>query len=312
MPERLVYWNGDFIPEREARLSIFDWALMYGDMLFEMTRTFAGKPFRLREHIERLYGSLRYAEIDCGLTIDEMEAATIETMKRNQDRLEGFDFQIMHDVTRGSMPQYETIVKEGQSPIVCIHVIPLVRHTGMMWERFRDGAHFVVPRQQSVPSRFLDPKAKNRSRLFYRVAELQAEHMDPGAMAVLTDEQGFLTEGTGNNFFMAKGGVIYTPKPHNILRGVSRHACMDIAARVGLEVREADIEPYDVRQADEAWFTSTPYSMVPITRFDFYPVGDGKRGPIFQRLLEAWSEEVGVSIDDQFADYAELAKTWRP
>ena len=312
MPERLVYWNGDFIPERSARVSVFDWALMYGDMLFEMTRPFKKKPFHLRKHLERLYDSIRYAEIDCGLSIDEMEAATFETIRKNEDRLEGLDFQIMHDFTRGSMPHYDTIVTEGQAPIVCIHVIPLVRHLGLMWERFRDGAHFVVPRQQSVPSRFLDPKAKNRSRLYYRVAELQAEQMDSGAMAVLTDEQGFLTEGTGNNFFIAKDGVIYTPKPHNILRGVSRYVCIEIARRLKVEVREADIEPYDVRQADEAWFTSTPYSMVPITRFDFYPVGDGKRGPLFQRLLDAWSEEVGISIDAQFKEYSELAKMWTP
>ena len=86
----------------------------------------------------------------------------------------------------------------------------------------------------------------------------------------------------------------------------------DSARRLKVEVREADIEPYDVRQADEAWFTSTPYSMVPITRFDFYPVGDGKRGPLFQRLLDAWSEEVGISIDAQFKEYSELAKMWTP
>ena len=88
-------------PQADARISIFDCALMYGDMVFEMTRSFNGKPYRLRDHLERLYGSLKYAEIDCGLTIDEMEAATLETIERNKDTLEGLDYQIMHDVTRG-------------------------------------------------------------------------------------------------------------------------------------------------------------------------------------------------------------------
>ena len=86
MSQRLVYFNGEFIPEREARISIFDSALLFGDMVFEVTRTFNQKPFHLREHLDRLYGSIRYAEIDCGLTIDEMEAATYETIEKELTR----------------------------------------------------------------------------------------------------------------------------------------------------------------------------------------------------------------------------------
>ena len=91
MPQRLVYFNGEFVPEREARISIFDSSLMFGDMVFEMTRSFNQKPYKLREHLVRLFGSMRYAEIDCGLTIDQMEAATLATVDRNLPALEGFD-----------------------------------------------------------------------------------------------------------------------------------------------------------------------------------------------------------------------------
>ena len=93
MAERLVYFNGKFIPEQEARISIFDCALMYGDMIFEMTRTFRQKPYRLREHLERLYRSMKYAQIDCGLDIDQMEAATHETIERNLPAVGALDFQ---------------------------------------------------------------------------------------------------------------------------------------------------------------------------------------------------------------------------
>ena len=96
MAKRLVYFNGEFVPESEARISIFDCALMYGDMVFEMTRSFGQKPFRLREHLERLYGSLKYAQIDCGLDIDEMEEVTHETIARNLPAIGALDFQIMH------------------------------------------------------------------------------------------------------------------------------------------------------------------------------------------------------------------------
>ena len=100
MSVRTVYFNGAFVPESEARVSIFDSALMYGDMAFEMTRTFNHKPFRLREHLERLYGSLRLLEIDCGLTIDEMERATLATLERNIPTVSAdVDWQIMHDVS---------------------------------------------------------------------------------------------------------------------------------------------------------------------------------------------------------------------
>ena len=173
MAKRLVYFNGEFVPEPEARISIFDCALMYGDMVFEMTRSFGQQPYRLREHLERLYGSLKYAQIDCGMDIDAMEEATHETIARNLPAIGALDFQIMHDVTRGALPLYDTLVKEGTAPIVTINVFPLVRHIGGMAHLYQEGAHFVVPPQQSVPSRYIDPKAKNRSRIFYKIAELQ-------------------------------------------------------------------------------------------------------------------------------------------
>lgn len=128
----------------------------------------------------------------------------------------------------------------------------------------------------------------------------------------MTDEHGFITEGTGNNFFMVRDGEILTPKGHNILRGVSRGACMELAQKLGIPLREADIEPYDVREADEAWFTSTTICMLPITRFDFQAVGNGQPGSVYGRLLAAWSEEVGVDIAAQAREYAGLMETWTP
>ena len=205
MSKRLVYFNGDYVPEDEARISIFDSALMFGDMVFEMTRTFNRKPYRLRHHLERLYESIKYAEIDLDMTIDEMEEATFATIEKNREALGGYDFQIMHDVTRGVLGLYAELVREGETPIVTINVIPLIRHIGGIASKFDTGTHFAIPRQQSVPARYIDPKAKNRSRIFYKIAETQVNRMEEGAMALLTDERGFVTEGTGNNFFMVQG-----------------------------------------------------------------------------------------------------------
>ena len=310
--QRYVYLSGRYVTENEARLSIFDSALMFGDAVFEMTRTYGQKPFRLMDHLERLYASMDYALIDCGMTIEEMEEATQGTIEKNRDALGDFDFQIMHNVSRGPLGLYAEILEEGAGPVVTISTIPLVRHVGSAVAMFEQGAHFVITPQQSVPSRYIDPKAKNRSRIYYSIANLQASRMAEGSQPLLTDERGCITEGTGSNFFMAKDGEVYTPKGHDILRGVSRAACMEYARGSGRSVHEADIQPFDVRAADEAWFTTTPFTMVPITRFDFAPVGDGVPGPIYAALVAAWSVDVGVDILAQVREYGELAKTWKP
>ncbi len=312
MSRRVAYLNGEFIPETEARVSVFDCALMFGDMIFEMSRSYGQKPFLMREHLERLYSSLRYVQIDCGMTIDELEKATHDLIERNLPALNGVEYMVMHDITRGGIPVYSDVIKEGTDPVVIITTFPLVRHIGAMLEKFENGASFVVTRQQSVPSRFIDPKAKNRSRLYYKLADLEAERAEAGAMALLTDEQGFITEGTGSNFFIVRDGEILTPAPHNILRGVSRQYCIELAARLGIPLKETSIEPYDVANADEAWFATTPFGMVPVTRFDFNPIADGRPGPVFGRLIEAWSKSVGVDIIGQSREYAELMKTWKP
>ena len=309
---RVAYWNGDFIPETEARVSVFDSALMFGDMVFEMTRTFNGEPFRLRDHLERLYASIAYARIDCGMSIDELEAATHDTIARNRESLAGLDYQIMHDISRGGLEVYDSLIKEGTAPLVIITTVPLVRHLGAVAHLFEEGKHCVVTRQQSVPARYLDPKAKNRSRLFYKLAELEAADRQPGAMPLLTDERGFLTESVGANVFVAADGVIRTPPGHEILRGVSRQTCLELAAELGVDVHETDLSPYDLQRADEAWLTSTPFCMLPITRYEGAPLAGGSPGPLFRRLLERWSERVGVDIVAQAAEYRELAKAWTP
>ncbi|MBM4080301.1 MAG: branched-chain amino acid aminotransferase [Planctomycetes bacterium] len=303
--QRQVYLNGQFVPEAEARISIFDSALMFGDMAFEMSRTFAGKPFRLRDHLERLYLGLRVLQIDCGMTIDEMEAATLQTLEVNRACFPaGLDAQIMHDVSRGPLPLYRPVFPEGLRPTVTINCWPLTWHLAHLAAAYETGLHAVIPPQRSVPARLIDPKVKNRSRVYYQLANLQAQRVDPKAWALLTDEDGFITEGTGSNFFLVKSGELVTPEPRNVLRGVTRKAVMELAAQVGLPCRECNLEPYDVLTADEAFFTATSFSILPVTRFNGQPIGDGAPGPVTRRLIAAWSETVGADIVAQAREYA--------
>ncbi|MBM4437451.1 MAG: aminotransferase class IV, partial [Actinobacteria bacterium] len=155
-----------------------------------------------------------------------------------------------------------------------------------------------------IPARLLDPKAKSRSRLHYRVALNEMAAWGPDAWAILADEDGFLTEGTGSNFFIVKDGALLTPEPRNILRGVTRHAVLDLAAELALPARETNLELYDALTADEAFFTSTPFCLMPATRFNGRPVGDGAVGPLYRRLADALSESVGVDFIAQAKRYA--------
>ena len=304
--QRVVYMSGSFVPENEAGVSIFDSALMFGDMIFETTRTFNHEPFRLRDHVDRLYVGLQTLEIDCGLTPEEMEAATLETIERNRACFaDGADFQIVHNVSRGPLGLYRSVFAGGPKATVTINCWPLTWHLAAFADAYVSGVHAVVPTQRSVPARLIDPKIKNRSRIYYQIANLQAQKVDPQAWPLLVDEDGFLTEGTGSNFFLVKDGGLLTPEPRNILRGVTRQAVLELAERLGIPCRERNLEPYDVMTADEAFFTSTPFTLMPATRFNCHDVGTGAPGPVTLRLMSAWNRMVEVDMVEQARAFAE-------
>lgn len=310
MPEqRKVYFNGEYVSESEARVSIFDAALMFGDMVFEMTRTYNGKPFRLREHLERLFASMKMIEIDCGMSLDEMTARTMETMELNAPVIpKNLDIQIMHNVSRGPLSLYRSVFPEGLRPTVTINCWPMIEHLSWLDGIYESGVHAVLTPQRSVPARLIDPKIKNRSRIYYQIANLQAAKIDPKAHALLLDEDGYITEGTGDNFFLVKDGQIRTPEPRNILRGVTRMAVMELVEEIGIPCTECNLEPYDVMTADEAFFTATSFAILPITRFNGQDISEGTPGPLTNKLISAWSDKVGVDIVSQAKECAVMAQ----
>ena len=133
----------------------------------------------------------------------------------------------------------------------------------------------------------------------FNLAEMEVRDVDPEGWALLTDERGNLTEGTGYNFFLVTNGTIRTPADSTVLQGVSRGAVMDLARQLNIPIVEEDLQPYDLYTADEAFFSTTPWCVLPITKADNRQVADGKPGPISQQLMAAWSEMVGMDIVDQ-------------
>jgi len=299
---RVVYFNGKLVPEHEAKISVYDSALMFGDMVFEMTRSFNKKQFKLREHIDRLYAGLKILRIPLEMTPEEMERACYETIEAN-DHLFGNDdeHRLMIDVSRGLLGIYQGIEGLHKGPNVIIADFPLRWTVASMGVLFDTGINAVITSQRAIPASLLDPKIKNRSRIHYLMANIEASQVaGDNNWALLLDPDGFVAEGTGDNFFIVKNGVVITPEGRNILRGISRDYVIDeLCPQLGIQVEEKNIDPYDVYTADEAFMTGTPFSMLPVTSLNGNPIGTGKVGDVFNKLMGRWSENTGVDIVKQ-------------
>ena len=179
--------------------------------------------------------------------------------------------------------------------------------------RFYDkGINSVIPSQRAIPATLMDPKIKNRSRMWYQMANIEVAQVEgDNNWALLIDPDGFIAEGTGDNFFMIKNDCLMTPEGRNILRGISRSYVMELADQLNLECRECNIEPFDLYEADEAFLTATPFCILPTTHLNGVPIGSGQMGPITQQLLDQWSQNVGLDIVQQIRDYAKEVENWQ-
>jgi branched-chain amino acid aminotransferase len=294
--------NGALVPETEAKISVYDSALMFGDMVFEMTRSFRRRQFKLREHLERLYFGIKILRIPLETSIDEMERHCQTTIEANEPFFEDDDeHRLMIDVSRGTLGIYQGVEGLRKGPNVIIADFPLRWTVSGMGRLFDSGINAVITSQRAIPAGLLDPKVKNRSRLFYLMANIEASQVaGEDNWALLLDPDGFVAEGTGDNFFIIKDNTIVSPEGRNILRGISRAYVMEeLGPALGMAVEERNIEPYDVHCADEAFMTGTPFCMLPVTRLNGLPIGTGAVGAGFKKLLARWSQNVGTDIERQ-------------
>lgn len=299
---RLVYVNGKLVPETDAKISIYDSALMFGDMVFEMTRSFNKKQFKLREHINRLYIGAKILRIPLQLTPKDMEKACYETIEANDHLFAADDeHRLMIDVSRGLLGIYQDIEGLHKGPNVIIADFPLRWTVVTMGALFDTGINAVITSQRAIPAHLMDPKIKNRSRLFYLMANIEAGQIQgDNNWALLLDQHGYIAEGTGDNFFIIKDGVVITPEGRDILRGISRDYVMnELCVQLDIPIVEKNIEAYDVYTADEAFMTGTPFCMLPVTSLNGIPIGNGVVGEGFNRLVSQWSANTNVDIVGQ-------------
>lgn len=312
MPERMIWKNGVIVPESEAVYSVYDEAMMFGTCIFEMQRTFNQQTFMLWEHLERLFKSLKILEIDIPYSFDELFNAHENLIIHNRDNwMEDDEIRTLINVSRGILPIYQEMLKDEGPPNVIITCFPLRHIVKGMSKYYKAGVHAITPSQKAIPEWLLDPKIKSRSRQHYMMANIEVKRQDKEAWALLLDPDGFITEGTGSNFFMLKrnGFELITPRPNNCLRGISRDYVLRLARKLKMEVLERDITLYDVYEAKEAFFTCTPYSIMPITKINGKTIGDGLVGRKTKYLTDKWAEDVKVNWVQQMETWdAELVK----
>lgn len=305
MTECIVYLNGNLVPESEAHISIYDTGIVQGATVAEMTRTFKHQPFRLDDHLDRLFRSLRYAEFDIGMSPKQLKSITLEVLGHNVGLIPADgELGIVHFVTAGELQGY--VGSAGcvarTTPTVCVHTFSINYH--IFAEKIKNGAHAVTAVNRHVPPQCVDPKIKCRSRMHWYLAERQVRLVDPDAICLALDLDGNVTEASGSNILILDRGTLVSPPRHHILPGVSRETVIELATELGIPFEERPIQIHDVVNADEAYSTTTPYSICALTRMNGIQIGDGKPGPVYHQIVEAWSERVGVHIANQIIDGA--------
>jgi len=293
------------VPASDAHLAIYDAGVVQGATVTELTRTFHHRLYKLDEHLDRLFRALRYTRMDIGLAKEQLAAISHDLVEQNSQLLaENDELGLVQFVTAGEYPTYAGLAGRpaGTTPTICVHSFPLPFE---LWARkMQAGLHLVTPSIRHVPPACYDPKMKYRSRMHFYLAEKEAQLVDPDAAALLLDLDGNLTETNAANFLMVERGTLVSPTTVNTLPGISRATVIELAKKMGIPFVERDIQVFNALNAEEAFVSSTPYCLMPVTKINGLPIGDCKPGAVFRRLIQAWSLDVGLDIEKQIIEGA--------
>ena len=275
-----VYFNGKFVPEAEARVSVYDHGLLYGDGVFEGIRAYEGRVFKLHEHVDRLYQSAKAIALDIPLTRAEMADVILQSCRENDLH----DAYIRPVVTRG-VGDLGIDPRRCKEPTVFVLARPLLRLYGD--DRYAQGLKVVSLSARRNPIDCLSPNIKSLNYLNNVIGRLEANRQgaDEG---LFLDTSGFVSEATADNLFIVSAGRLLTPPAYNSLRGITRASVIDLAAAEGIPVQEAPLTLFDVYNADEVFITGTAAEVAPVVEVDGRSIADGKPGQITGRLWKAF------------------------
>jgi branched-subunit amino acid aminotransferase/4-amino-4-deoxychorismate lyase len=289
-------YNGDWIPNAELCIGVDDLGFLLGATVTERLRTFGGAVFRLDEHMRRLHRSLEIVGLEADAIANRIAKAIPEFVSRNREQIDNDDdWSIVAFATPG--------IAGGGRPTVCVHGYPL---QFQLWaDQFERGVSVVVSDIRQIPPECLPPELKCRSRMHFYLADRQAAQRQPGAREILLDEDGFVAEAsTANVLVYREGEGLVSPPPEHILFGVSVHVVQELAAELGVPFITRPLTVEELQTADEAMLTSTSFCLLPIVQCDGSAIGDGRPGPMYGRLLKAWSEMVGLDVAAQARRFA--------
>jgi len=305
MDDRICYFNGDYIRESEVRLSLWDTGLIGGGA-YEAARTYNHAPYQWKEHIDRLFYSLRSLHIDPGLTPAEVYDITLEVFKRNEKGLEPEDdCIIMYWVSRGAMPNFYARPTRPTVIVYCINLSPVYE---IIAKNYQEGIHLVVANTRQMPLQCLDPRIKHTNRLCNNLADFEAKMVDPQAFALVLDIDGFVCEGPRQNVFMVKDRKLLTPKLTHCLGGITRATILELAKELKIECAEEDLTVYDMYNADEIFITATSFTIYPVVKFNERVLEKPFPGAVTKRLFSAFSKKVGVDIVGRVVNYTKAKK----
>jgi branched-chain amino acid aminotransferase len=274
---RIIFMNDRLVPEEEARVSVFDHGLLYGDGVFEGLRSYSGRVFRLEQHLDRLWASARAICLEIPLSKEALGRAVNETLAAN-GLADGY---VRLVVTRGagSLGLDPNRTKNPQV-IVIADTISLYPQ-----EFYEKGLRIVTAATQRVQSAALSPRIKSLNYLNNIMAKL--EGLQAGCVeALMLNHKGEVAECTADNVFVVRGARLLTPPPDaGILEGITRGAVMDLAHAAGIDCREATLVRHDLYTADECFLTGTAAEVLPVVEIDGRKVGTGLPGPITTRLI---------------------------
>ena len=277
-----IYIDGKFYPKEEAKISVFDHGFLYGDGVFEGIRAYNGRVWKLDEHLERLYESAKAIMLPIPLTIEETKEATLETLRRNDLH----DAYIRLVVSRGAG---DLGLDPRKCPKPCVVVIAdkIVLYPE---ELYNTGLKVVSVATRRNHNEALSPRIKSMNYLNNILAKIEANlHGYPEV--IMLNSEGYVVEGTGDNIFIMKKGVLMTPPPYaGILEGITRNTIMDIARVNGIPVEERLFNRHELYNADECFLTGTAAEAIPVVEADGRVIGDGKPGSVTNQLIRAFRE----------------------
>ncbi|MFT5173083.1 MAG: branched-chain amino acid aminotransferase [Gammaproteobacteria bacterium] len=300
----VVWLNGRIVPENQALVPIRDRGFKYGDAAFDTTRTFGHRIFKLDEHLDRFYRSLKYLRIDPGVSRATIKQATEEVAAHNLKHVAADeDIWLTQRVTRGMDAADKLAWPDYPQSTVIVESRPLpLRERGRY---YREGLKLATSSVRRPAPDTISPRAKTHNYLNLILAELEVHDRDPQAHAILLDTNGNLAEGKGSNLFLIKDGVIRTPKERYVLPGVSRQTTIDLALAANMRVEEADLDLYDALNADEIFITSTSYCICPVSSVNGSAIGNGTiPAPITKQLIDAYVEYVGCDWYGQYLQHS--------